>query len=46
MLLGQLGQRTTRFLERRIQRGTINERLNIRRLTPYFDESEDANTEA
>jgi len=30
----------------RIQRGTINERLNIRRLTPYFDGSEDANTEA
>ena len=30
----------------RIQRGTINERLNIRRLTPYFEGSEDANMEA
>ena len=30
----------------RIQRGTINERLNIRRLTPYFDGSEDAAKEA
>jgi hypothetical protein len=30
----------------RIQRGTINERLNIRRLTPYFNGSEDANMEA
>jgi hypothetical protein len=30
----------------RIQRGTINERLNIRRLTPYFEGSEDATMEA
>ena len=30
----------------RIQQGTINERLNIRRLTPYFEGSEDANMEA